>query len=157
LNIACMIVAFLVLNKFLWEINLDFRTTNEIESLKKPIEVLEDSNSDAFKTKDSKSKESKTIEPKSKEIQIKESKIDEFKIEELKFDDLETFEPKIEATNNEEIKENKESQTEELNFEETKIREIQIVKSKTINDNASLAVSFGLGRLGNQANILNPT
>ena len=38
----------------------------------------------------------------------------------MKFEDLETFIPKIEETKNEELKENKETQTKELNFEETK-------------------------------------
>jgi hypothetical protein len=149
-----MIVAFLVLNKFLWEINLDFRTTNEIETLTKPIEVQEESKSEEILLIDSKNEGKKSLEQKSKEIQINESKIDEFKTEQLKFKDLETFEHKIEETKNEEIKENKET---ELEIEETKIEELQIVKSKNQNENASLAVSFGLGRLGNQANIINLT
>ena len=141
-----MIVAFLVLNKFLWELNLDFRTTNEIESLKKPIEVREDSTRDEFKTKDFKTEEMKTLQPKDEDLKIAK----ETQIEELKLEDLETFEkPKIEKPKIEEIK-IEQIQTEEWKFKEN----IKINKSKPKNEKASLAVSFGLGRLGNQVNIL---
>jgi len=151
LKFACMIVAFLVLNKFLWEINLDFRTTNKIESLKKPIEVLEDSTRDEFKTKDFKTEEMKTLQPKDEDLKIAK----ETQIEELKLEVLETFEkpkiekPKIEKPKIEEIK-IEQIQTEEWKFKEN----IKINKSKPKNEKASLAVSFGLGRLGNQVNIL---
>jgi hypothetical protein len=140
-----MIVAFLVLNKFLWEINLDFRTTNEIEPFKKPFEVLEDSTRDEFKTKDFKTEEMKTLQLKDEDLKIAK----ETQTKELKLEDFETFEkPKIDKPKNEEIK-IEQIQTGKWKFKEN----IKIEKSKPKNENASMAVSFGLGRLGNQVNI----